>query len=131
MDMGTMLRYFLCITGVLLMFFVVSSLAKKKLTESFAMIWGGLAVIFFVTGILIKPVLLKNYIGVPGMVLIVLCVLCALVGAYFISLRVSDLIRKNVELSIDVSLLHQETDEMNKQIAELKETVEKLRKDGV
>lgn len=131
MDTGSILRYFLCIIGVILLFFAVSSLARKKLTESFALIWGGLAVISFITGILIQPVLLNNYISLPGMVLIVLCVVCALWGAYFISLRVSELMRKNAELAIDVSLLHQETDEMNRKITELMKTVEKLRRDGV
>lgn len=118
-DSGFILRLFLCAIGAVLLVNVVSSLAKRKMTESFALIWGVMALLCVIAGILVRPVLLNSYISVIGMILIMMAVLCVIVGAYFISLRISELMRKTQELSINVTLLYDENLRLMKQVEEL------------
>lgn len=65
-------------------------------------------------GILLRPVLLKNYISTAGMVIVSMVGFCFICGAYFLSTMISDLTRKNRELAIQVSLLKREC-EKNKE----------------
>ena len=118
-DSGFILRLFLCAIGAVLLVNVVSSLARRKMTESFALIWGVMALLCVIAGILVRPVLLNSYISVIGMILIMMAVLCVIVGAYFISLRISELMRKTQELSIYVTLLYDENLRLMKQVEEL------------
>lgn len=120
-DSGFILRLFLCAIGAFLLVDVVSSLARRKMTESFALIWGVMALLCAIAGILVRPVLLNSYISATGMILIMMAVLCVIVGAYFISLRISELMRKIQELSIDVTLMYDENLRLEKQVEELKE----------
>lgn len=118
-DSGFILRLFLCAIGAVLLVNVVSSLARRKMTESFALIWGVMALLCVIAGILVRPVLLNSYISVIGMILIMMAVLCVIAGAYFISLRISELMRKTQELSIYVTLLYDENLRLMKQVEEL------------
>ena len=117
-DSGFILRLFLCAIGAVLLVNVVSSLARRKMTESFALIWGVMALLCVIAGILVRPVLLNSYISVIGMILIMMAVLCVIAGAYFISLRISELMRKTQELSIYVTLLYDENIRLMKQVEE-------------
>lgn len=117
-DSGFILRLFLCAIGAVLLVNVVSSLARRKMTESFALIWGVMALLCVIAGILVRPVLLNSYISVIGMILIMMAVLCVIAGAYFISLRISELMRKTQELSIYVTLLYDENLRLMKQVEE-------------
>ena len=125
-DSGFILRLFLCAIGAVLLVNVVSSLARRKMTESFALIWGVMALLGVIAGMLVRPVLLNSYISAIGMILIMMAVLCVIVGAYFISLRISELMRKTQELSINVTLLYDENLRLMKQVEEL---TEKLHED--
>ena len=118
-DSGFILRLFLCAIGAGLLVNVVSSLARRKMTESFALIWGVMALLCVIAGMLVRPVLLNSYISAIGMILIMMAVLCVIVGAYFISLRISELMRKTQELSINVTLLYDENLRLMKQVEEL------------
>lgn len=118
-DSGFILRLFLCAIGAVLLVKVVSSLARRKMTESFALIWGVMALLCVIAGMLVRPVLLNSYISAIGMILIMMAVLCVIVGAYFISLRISELMRKTQELSINVTLLYDENLRLMKQVEEL------------
>ena len=118
-DSGFILRLFLCAIGAVLLVNVVSSLARRKMTESFALIWGVMALLCVVAGMLVRPVLLNSYISAIGMILIMMAVLCVIVGAYFISLRISELMRKTQELSINVTLLYDENLRLMKQVEDL------------
>ena len=118
-DSGFILRLFLCAIGAVLLVDVVASLARRKMTESFALIWGVMALLCVIAGMLVRPVLLNSYISAIGMILIMMAVLCVIVGAYFISLRISELMRKTQELSINVTLLYDENLRLMKQVEEL------------
>lgn len=113
MDVGDILRICFIAVGVILFGVTLTSLAKRKMTETFCMIWGGVSVLLILSGILLRPVLLKNYISKPGMIILSLVGFCIICGAYFLSTMISDLTRKNRELAIQVSLLKRQC-ELNK-----------------
>lgn len=127
-DSGFILRLFLCAVGVVLFVNTVSSLARRKMTESFALIWGVMALICVIAGILVRPVLLNSYLSAIGMILIMMAVLCVIVGAHFISLRISELMRKTQELSINITLLYDENVQLIRQVEELTEKLKKEEK---
>ena len=120
MEVGNILRICIIIVGIALFWVTISSLARRKMTETFCLIWGGVSIVVILAGILLRPVLLKNYISTTGMVLVSLVAFCIICGAYFISTMISEITRKNQELAIQVSLLKRE----NEKLAEKMEVLE-------
>ncbi len=108
MDAGLLLRVEMILTGVFLFGITLFSLAKRKMTDSFVLAWGLISAIFVLTGILLNPTELVHYISPTGMLLTEAIGFCAVFGAYFISIRVSELTRRNMELAMQVTLLKQE-----------------------
>ncbi|MBQ7776529.1 MAG: DUF2304 family protein [Lachnospiraceae bacterium] len=112
MEVGDIIRGCIIIVGLWLFGITISSLAKRKMTETFCVIWGGVSVLVILAGILLRPVVLNNYISTTGLVIIFLVGVCVIFGAYFISTMISDLTRKNQELAIQVSLLKRENEKI-------------------
>ena len=119
MIVGNILRGIIIIVGILLFWIAISSLAKRKMTETFCLIWGGVSVVVMLAGVLLRPVLLENYISTTGMVLVSLVVLGVICGAYFLSTMISELTRKNQELAIQVSILKRENEKIIKALESL------------
>ena len=126
MEPGLMLQIIMILTGVFLLCRTISSLARRKMTEPFCLSWGMIAVIIILAGCLLRPAGWNQYISYTGMVLLLLLGFCALYGAYFVSCRVSELMRKNNELAIQVSLLNEEREELEKKIEELAKKMESI-----
>lgn len=126
MKPGLMLQIIMILTGVFLLCRTISSLARRKMTEPFCLSWGMIAVIIILAGCLLRPAGWNQYISYTGMVLLLLIGFCALYGAYFVSCRVSELMRKNNELAIQVSLLNEEREELEKKIEELAKKMESI-----
>lgn len=111
MTMGTILQIIMIALGLVLLCETVSSLARRKMTEPFCLTWGLISIIIILAGCLLRPSGLDRYISPVGLVLVVLVGFCIVYGAYFMSQVVSDLMRKNNELAIQVSLLRHELEE--------------------
>lgn len=117
--MGAMgLRLTLILTGVLLMGATMLSLARRRMTDSFVLTWGLISVIFVFAGIFLNPVELARYISGIGILLAGAIAFCLLFGAYFISIRVSELMRRNLELTMQVTLMRQELEEVRRKLEE-------------
>lgn len=123
MEPGVLLQIILIIVGVVLFATVASSLAKRKMTESFCLTWGFIAIIIILAGILLRPAEWNKYISGMGMLLLIMIGFCIIYGAYFMSGKVSDLIRKNTELAMQVSLLNHEKEELYRRMDELEAKV--------
>ena len=123
MEPGVILQIILIIVGVVLFATVASSLAKRKMTESFCLTWGFIAIIIILAGILLRPAEWNKYISGTGMLLLIMIGFCIIYGAYFMSGKVSDLIRKNTELAMQVSLLNHEKEELYRRMDELEAKV--------
>ena len=105
--------------GVLVLWLDFSSYAHRKMTESLGLLWG-----FF--GILL--VLLGTVPGLSDWSKVIpkeacpafLCIAAAAVfGAFYVSINVSKLLRKNQELAMHVSLLNQENERILNELVEL------------
>lgn len=123
MEPGVILQIIMIVVGIFLLAAVVSSLARRKMTESFCLTWGLIAIIIILAGILLRPAEWNRYISGMGMVLLLMIGFCIVYGAYFMSSKVSELMRKNMELSVQVSLLNHEKEELRKQLEELAEKI--------
>ncbi|MDE6014184.1 MAG: DUF2304 domain-containing protein [Acetatifactor sp.] len=123
LEPGVILRIILIAVGGILLATVISSLAKRKMTESFCLTWGLIAIIIILAGILLRPAEWNKYISGTGMMLLLMIGFCIVYGAYFMSGKVSDLIRKNMELAMQVSLLNHEKEELHRRLDELSEKI--------
>lgn len=121
MDPGMLLQIIMILTGFLLFLITMISLAKRKMTESFCLAWGIVSVIVILAGILLRPAGWNKYISSTGLVLLLLIGFCIVYAAYFMSSKISELMRKNNEMAIQLSLLKSEKEEMAKKLDELSE----------
>lgn len=119
METGDLLRIIICCGGVLLLGITLSSLARRRMTEPFCLAWGIISVTLILAGILLRPTMWNRYISITGMLLLLLLGFAVIYIAYFVSAKVSDLMRKNQELAMQVSLLNQEKEEMWRKLEEL------------
>ena len=113
------LRIILFVMGVAMLVITVSSLAKRKINESFSLVWGIISVALIVMGIIISPVEWNEYISTGGLFLILVIMFSLVYAAYFTSIRISQLTRENTELAIQVSLLNQENQRILNRLKEM------------
>lgn len=119
MSVGDWLRIIMILAGIFLLAITVSSLARRKMTESFCLTWGLVAIVFILGGILLRPYGVSALISVTGLLLILVVGFCVVFGAFFITGKISELARKNQELAIQVTLLNHENRIMMKKLEEL------------
>ncbi len=119
MEPGVMLRIIMIATGVFLFGVTISSLAKRKMTEPFCLTWGVISLMIILAGILLRPAEWNRYISGKGMLLVVMAGFCVIYGTYFMSIKVSELMRRNLELAMQVSLLNRENEEIRSKLEEL------------
>lgn len=124
MTMGLVLQIIMIVLGGTLLCETITSLAQRKMTESFCLTWELISVIIILAGCLLRPSGIAEYISVTGLLLVIMIGFCIVFGAHFMSRVVSDLMRKNNELAIQVSLLNQEREEILEQLEDLKKKVE-------
>lgn len=119
MRAGTILQIIMVVTGVGLFFIITNSLAKRKMTESFCLAWGLISVVLILAGIFLRPTGWSYYLSNMGMLLVLMIGYSVIYIAYFLSSKVSELVRKNQELAMQVSLLNQENQHIMKQLEQL------------
>lgn len=123
MSAGGILQIIMVLAGILVLFISVISLAKRRMTEPFCLTWGIVAILIIMAGILLRPSGWNRYISSVGLLLVVLIGFCLMYGSYFMSCKISELMRKNNELAIQVSLLIREKEEMISKLEELENAV--------
>lgn len=123
METGDILRIIMCCGGVVLLGITLSSLARKRMTEPFCLTWGIISVVLILAGILLRPTLWNRYISITGMFLVLLVGFAVIYIAFFLSTKVSELMRRSQELAMQVSLLNWEKEELWKRLEELSEQV--------
>lgn len=113
------LKVTILIMGVVMVTITIGSLAKRKMNESFCLVWGIISVAMLLAGCLIHPHDIEKYISIAGLILILVIFFCVIYAAYFVSLKISELEREKQELAIHVSLLNQENVKILKRLSEL------------
>lgn len=119
MNAGAWLKLVLILGGLSLGWMTLVSLAKRKFTDGFCMLWGLIAVCMIIGGIFLQPAGITNYISNMGLVLVVLIAAGVLLMGWAMSSQISSLTRKNHELAMQVSLLNQEHDKIQRMLEEL------------
>ena len=119
METGNIIRIVMVIAGIIILAASVSSLAKRHLRENFCMVWGIVAVMFIVAGIVLNPVYWSKYISTSGTIILLIVAVCVLWSFFVSCVQISLLDRKNLELAMQVSLLNQENESILKRLGEL------------
>ena len=112
--MSVILKTVIIVVGVLLLADAVISLAKRKMTESFCLMWGLISIITIIGGCIIRPSKLSTFISPISFALILMIFFLLIYIALFFSRTISELMRKNNELAIRVSLLDHENEELRR-----------------
>ena len=124
MHQGYIIQIFLITVGVLSLIVDVALLAKRKLSEPISVTWGFAAIIFVIAGIVLRPNLWMSYISMPALIMIFVLIVLAVIAVFLGSTRMSELIRKNTEMAMNISLLNQEIVELKRDIAENHKRIE-------
>lgn len=119
MSAGNWLRLFLVVFGMILIWLTLASLARRRFTDQFCMLWGLIAVCMVLGGILLNPTEISRYISNTGLVLVLIIFSGVLYMAWCFSREISSLTRKNQELAMQLSLLNQEHDQVQKLLQEM------------
>ena len=117
--MSIVLKIVVIVAGGFLLTDAIFSLARRKMTESFCLMWGLISVFMIIGGSIIRPSQLSKFISPISFALILMIIFILVYIALFFSHAISDLMRKNNELAIQVSLLVHEKDEIQKKLSEL------------
>lgn len=119
MEPSSILRIIFIITGLFMLGLTVTSLARRRMNESFCLAWGVVSVCIILAGCLLRPSQWNKYLSDVGLVLILLVFFCLIYAAYFMSLKISELTRKNTELAIQISLLNAENERILKALKDI------------
>ena len=120
MAVGDVLRLFVIVAGAYMFLKAILSLAKRKMTEPFCLVWAFLSALMILSGILLNPSQLDGYISTRGLILIIIIVSGILWGLWFISTQVSILKRRNQELAMQISLLNNDCEKILRELEKLK-----------
>lgn len=116
-----MIKFFAIILGIYLLVITILSLARRRMTEQFCLLWGFLSVVSIIFGATVNPSELYRYISKEGLLIVMLGILLIVCAAWFLSIQVSVLIRKNQELAMQISLLNQENEQILKTLRDMRE----------
>lgn len=119
MEPGDLLRIIMIATGILLWIITLFSLARRKMTDTFSLIWGMVSIIIILAGILLRPAGWNSIISFTGLILVLIVGFCVIYCIYFICRQISELMRKNQELAMQLALLKKQNDDMREQLEEL------------
>lgn len=124
--MGIILKAVIIIVGVFLLGDAVFSLAKRRMTESFCLMWGLVSVLTIIGGCIIRPSRLSALISPVSFVIILIIFFLLVYIALFFSRAISELMRKNTELAIRLTLLTQEKDEIREELEKIRKSEENI-----
>ena len=121
MNYGIFLQVLLIVAGVFLLILDISLLAKRKMSEPVSITWGFVAIMFVIAGIILRPNGWIAYMSAAGMVLLVIIGICLIYGLILASCHISETMRKQNEMAMNISLLNQEVVELKRKLAEKEE----------
>lgn len=107
--MSAILRLFICLASITLIYTTIRDLVRRKLTEKQCLFWFGIAGVMLLAGIIPNlTILLAGFFGVayaPSIVFAI-AIVAALFGIYNCYRDNADLSRRVNELSIQISILN-------------------------
>ncbi|MBE5795586.1 MAG: DUF2304 domain-containing protein [Clostridiales bacterium] len=107
--MSAILRLFICLASLTLVWITLRDLIRRKLTEKQCLFWFAVAAIMFIFGIVPNATtMLAGFFGVEyaPSIIFAIAIVAALFGIYNCYCTNADLIRRVNELSIQISILN-------------------------
>ena len=86
--------------------------------------WGFVALLGIIAGIVLHPSGWIEYMSETGMALVIILGFCLIYGLFYASCHLSDILKKQTEMAMNISLLNQEIIELKKEIAERENNLE-------
>ena len=124
MDYGIFLKVIMILAGVVILLTDIILLAKRKLAESVSIVWGFVALLCIIAGIVLHPRGWIEYMSETGMALVIILGFCFIYGLFYASCHLSEILKKQTEMAMNISLLNQEIVELKKEIAERENNLE-------
>ena len=118
MNYGIFLQVLLIVVGIFLLLLDISLLAKRRLSEPISITWGFVAIVMVISGFILRPEGWIKYMSATGMLLLCIIGLCLIYGLMLASCHISETMRKQNEMAMNISLLNQEIVELKKKLAE-------------
>lgn len=129
MGVGNWLRLIMVIAGGFAMWMTLLSLAKRKFTDDFSMLWGVLSVCMILAGILLDPSHINAYLSNTALVIALIAGFGVLLLVWSFSRKISALEQKTHELAMQLSLLNQEQVQVQKHMRAVDQKNEEKRED--
>lgn len=127
MRMVDVLRLAVIGMGVLLLAMDFLALVYRKITEGIGMCWCVLAVVLIMLGTVPGLCAWTQAVPKEAAPALLLAGAVFLLAAFYFSSLISQLLRKNQELAMHVSLLNQENESILEELKELRENEDTLR----
>ncbi len=121
MTVAGILRLVVVAEGMILLMMAFLSFVYRKMTEGIALSWGGFAAILILAGAVPAFAGWSSSIPPGAVPAFVIVTAATLLGVFYLSCAVSQLIRKNQELAMHVSLLNQENESILEELQAIRE----------
>jgi len=112
MENATLLRILIIMGGILFLLITFLQFVKRRMTEEIGLLWSLFSVLMIVIGLLPDNFMWNGQFRTGVDVLLFGFVFFFLLLLWYLSIVISQLLRKNQELAIQVSLLNQENEQI-------------------
>ena len=106
--MGLTVKAFMVVIGLGLFIINLFSLGRRSVSPTFGVVWSIVALLLLLLGLILRLDRLEQYMSWAAVIGILIGADTLLVGGYAISMQLSELISRNQELIMQVSLLNEE-----------------------
>lgn len=118
------IRLILIIVGLSFLLLSLLAFINKKISPGMGVLWVLVSIVIFVTGWLPFWARWVQLVSLPVTIIVFILGFSLLMGLFLVCLSVSNLMSKNRELAMQVSLLNQENEQILKALEELEEKTE-------
>ncbi len=105
MSTGDYIRILMIVVGVVLLLRALSSLSRRRMIESYTILWCIVSLVLIVAGVLISPNQINYYFSNTSIIAISVIAIVGLVGMYGMTSQISNLTRQNREQSMDMAVM--------------------------
>lgn len=120
MTVSGILRLVVVLSGVFFICLDFIAYSYRKITESIGLGWAGFSILMILSGALPGFSLWSKVIDLEHYAAVFVMGFFLILGIFGLSVNISQLVRKNQELAMQVSLLNQENEMILKQLNELR-----------
>lgn len=106
--MGSVMKGFLIVLGLVIFFSNLDALAKRKMYPTFSVAWSTIAIVLVALGAVLRLDRLGDYMSWRAVALIMMGSAFVLGSVYISSVQISGLMSRNQELTMQVALLNEE-----------------------